>query len=719
MLSNANIQVVYSSGDTEPIEFFFDALTESDRLDLGLGYFSSSSFRALSLGFAYFICQGGQMRIIINDVLSHQDTEAIEKGMCANPDELIEQFINDDIFKLEETLSRSDKHFFNCLSWLIANNKLKIIAITPSNSSAGIAHHKFGIFKDKEGNRVAFNRSTNFSSTALVNNLESITCSKSWTQERSEIARIEHFENLFENIWQGTFKNVRVIKIDKIHSSIREKFPVANLEDLLVEEERLIYQTIQSPSISESFKNKILVLKDKINEQLASEAEKPISSPPFAIPVKLHTYQKSAIAAWFENNNIGLFEMATGTGKTITALAATVELLKRDKRLIVVIACPFIHLVEQWCDEAKRFGFRAILVAEAGKKWQPILSRELQLFARKVIDLVVIATTNASLSSTFFQSLMQDFWSDSVFIADEAHYLGSANLRKLLPYNSKYRIGLTATPERYFDDIGTNQLYDFFQKTIFSLPLKEAIGTYLTNYYYFPIPVEMTDAEFAEYCAISRQIEKLSSYHSDKYDDRIEKLLIKRARIQNNSESKVNWTVNNIPDVVNMTHTLFYVGDKIFDRVKRIIGVDKKVHIHEFTGEQTRVERKNILERFSKGDLEALIAMKCLDEGVDIPPTRTAYFLASSGNPKEFIQRRGRVLRKFEGKEFARIYDLISIPPLRFIMDAKSGDSYNAVRGAFRKEYKRVKEFSSLALNKHTSLDSIFDIAAYLGVLGE
>jgi superfamily II DNA or RNA helicase len=176
---------------------------------------------------------------------------------------------------------------------------------------------------------------------------------------------------------------------------------------------------------------------------------------------------------------------------------------------------------------------------------------------------------------------------------------------------------------------------------------------------------------------------------------------------------------DNIPSAANIKHTLFYAGDQIFDKVKRIIGLEKKIRIHEFTGEQTRIERKNILQRFAKGELQALIAMKCLDEGVDVPPTRTAYFLASSGNPKEFIQRRGRVLRKFEGKEFATIYDLISIPPIRFINEARKGDSYTAVKSSFGKEYKRVKEFSNLALNKHASIDAFFNIASQLGLLGE
>jgi superfamily II DNA or RNA helicase len=716
VLKTAEFKTVYATGEDEPIEFFLEALMHGKNLDFGLGYFSSSGFRALSVGFAFFISKGGKMRMIINEYLSKEDIQAIQRGRNLSPDELIEEKIIHDVVELEKTLSRNDRHFFNCISWLISTNRLDLIAITPIRENVGIAHQKFGVFTDENRDKVAFSGSANFSSSALFHNIESVSCYKSWLKERSEEERLNYYDNLFDKIWKGRSKVVRILPLDKLKSTIRDRFPIHQLEDLVDKEQQLIDDLLDDEFISNRVKQKIRSLKKALSENQRKNSNE-VKLPDLSVPIELREYQSSAIEAWFGNNHVGLLEMATGTGKTITALSAAVRFVKVKERMIVVIACPFIHLVEQWIDESEKFGFRPLLVAESGAKWQPLLARELQLFKRGVNKLLVIGTTNASLASTEFQKLMSEFWVDSLFISDESHYLGSPTYRKLLPQDCKYRLGLSATPERYYDEEGTSHLLDFFQKVVYRLPMEEAIGKFLTPYYYHAIPLEMNPDEFEEYASITNEIEKLLSFRNDKYDDRIEKLSIKRARIQNNSKSKINWISENVEASADLRFALFYSGDQAFDQVKRILGVDKKIRLHEFTGDQSRLERKNILGRFSKGELQALMAMKCLDEGVDVPATRIAYFLASSGNPREFIQRRGRVLRKSAGKEFAIIYDLIAIPPYSFIQDSKDGESYNAVRSSFRKEYKRVREFSKLAINSHTSLDQMFDFANQLELL--
>jgi superfamily II DNA or RNA helicase len=185
----------------------------------------------------------------------------------------------------------------------------------------------------------------------------------------------------------------------------------------------------------------------------------------------------------------------------------------------------------------------------------------------------------------------------------------------------------------------------------------------------------------------------------------------------NNSVTKLDWIRENIKPYSKIQHTLFYVGDKMFDNVRELLGIEKRIRIHEFTQRQNNRERKEILERFSSGELQALVAMKCLDEGVDVPPTRVAYFLASSGNPREFVQRRGRVLRRSEGKKNATLYDLVSIPPMEFIEMGRHSPHYGSVRAAVRREYRRVKDFAELAENHYQALDSMFDIAEKLGLL--
>lgn len=711
MLPEQDFGIVYTSGEKEPEEFFFKCLCNSNYFDLGLGFFHSSGFQALAFGFAKFIHLNGSMRIIINDRLEQEDKDAIEKGIYADPNSLIEDKIIKSFDKLFHTLRERDQHFFNCLSWLIATKKLSIQAVIPKNSSKGIAHNKYGLFKDLQSNKIVFNGSANFSYQALKNNIETITCFKSWTNEKSMIETIVYYENLFENMWNDKYDGTTIIKLEKVQTFIRDKFTIKDKRSIIEEEEDLMAKFDIDKKVKEKYLNEIK--KNILTNSLD------INLPQPKIPIELRPYQFEAIQAWFNNKNVGLFAMATGTGKTITSLAATTQLINQRDKTIILITVPFLHLAEQWCDEARKFGYRPILVGESKHKWLSILSQELQLFKRDINKIISIVTVNNSLTSKDFQNLMADLWAETIFIADEAHYLGAPNLKNYLPVGTNYRLALTATPNRYYDEEGTDLLFDFFDKVVYDFPLEKAIGEYLTPYYYYPIPVEMMPDEFDEYIELTTQIEKYIHINSVEAQQKVEWLAIQRARIQNNSKSKVIWIERNIVNDEELKYTLFYAGDKIFDEIKRILGYDKLIRIHEFTSEVNRLSRKNLLEKFASGELQALIAMKCLDEGVDVPPTRAAYFLASSGNPKEFIQRRGRVLRKYSGKEFAKIYDLIAIPPIDYLEGIKPGDEkYKAVRSSFRKEYKRIKEFSKLAINNYSSLDNFFSIADKLDLIG-
>jgi len=226
----------------------------------------------------------------------------------------------------------------------------------------------------------------------------------------------------------------------------------------------------------------------------------------------------------------------------------------------------------------------------------------------------------------------------------------------------------------------------------------------------------MTTAEFEEYCSLSSRIGKYYSSKNDGLIQRAEMLAIERARIMNNSENKKEWLREKLVSD-DFDYSLFYVGERIFDDVKLILSNQHNIRLHEFTARQTPNERRKLLAEFEQGEIQSLVAMKCLDEGIDVPPTRTAYFLASSGNPREFIQRRGRILRKFEGKKDAIVYDLISIPPMVFVEQGKSGEKYRAAKSAMTRELKRVREFASMAKNKHSAMDELIDIINKLEIL--
>jgi len=709
MLKDADFKPVYASGEFEPAEFFIEALINSNSFDLGLGYFSSSGFRALSIGFAYFLKRGGKMRIIVNNILSEEDKSAIIKGQQKDVEAKLENGIINDILKLKEVLSKADQHFFNCLSWLIATNRLEIKATIPKRNSTGIVHQKFGLFEDQAKDELVFTGSINFSANALINNVESLVCDFSWGDSQISKDRIAHFKGLFHKTWMGFSDVVEIIPIEKTKAIIRKEYPMRDLEELIEDELDLIKGYSIDYKLPKSYQKKVDELVSRLEPtrlKIKSSAELP----------KLREYQENAIREWKNNGYQGMLAMATGTGKTITALAATWELIREKERLFIIISCPFIHLAEQWCEEALKFGLDSILVGESKDLWEEEAARQAQLFRRKRIDRVVLITTNASFSSPVFQKIIGPCISESLLIIDEAHYVGAFSIRQLLPTGCSYRLGLSATPERHGDLEGTLALLKYFDKIVFEFPIEDAIGRFLTPYYYYPIPVELTEEEFAEYCSLSDQIVRLVGKDDLDSREKLEKLAIKRARVQNNSTNKVKWVRENIQDKP-LDFSLFYAGDQIFGPIKELLGKDLKIRLHEFTSRQNRKKRRELLKEFGEQKIQSLMAMKCLDEGVDVPPTRVAYFLASSGNPREFVQRRGRVLRKYPGKEHATIYDLVSIPPQRFISEGRNSKSFHAVKSAFTKEYKRVHEFSSMAINQYDSMNQLYAMADQLDLL--
>ncbi|HRP37054.1 MAG TPA: DEAD/DEAH box helicase family protein [Candidatus Dojkabacteria bacterium] len=709
MLTEADFKSVYATGETEPSEFFLDALLNSNHLDLGLGYFSSSGFRALSMGFAFFIKRGGKMRMIINNILSKEDKKAIIEGTQKSPQTLIEENLIQDIIKLKDTLSKKDKHFFKCLSWLVATKKLEIKATIPKKSKVGIVHQKFGLFKDIANNKLAFTGSTNFSAAALINNVEALWCDFSWMNNLVSDERIAHFEHLFHKTWTGFSDVVEIIPLEQIQSYIESAFPVEDLEDLIQEEMELAKEEISNIEVSKEFRKRIDKLIAKLQPvtlKIRNESDLPA----------LREYQLEAITNWKESNYRGIFEMATGTGKTYTALSAIWELIKDRDQLFIIISCPFIHLAEQWQEEARKFGLDSLLVGESKAIWEDEAARQSRLFAKGKLNRVVFITTNASFTHDNFQKIIKPVQKDTLLIIDEVHYAGAYSIRKALPADCMYRLGLSATPERHGDEEGTDVLFEYFGNVVYSFPIEKAIGKFLTPYYYHPIPVELTEGEFEEYCQLTDQIVRLAGKEDDQSRDRLEKLAIKRARVQNNSVNKLEWIRQSI-SWMPLDYSLFYAGDEIFENAKYLLGKELKVRIHEFTSRQSRSERKKLLSDFASQKIQSLMAMKCLDEGVDVPPTRVAYFLASSSNPREFVQRRGRVLRKYQGKDNALIYDLISIPPIKFIETGRKGQKYYAVKSAFAKEYRRVQEFASMAINKYDSMNDLFSMADQLDLL--
>jgi superfamily II DNA or RNA helicase len=705
MLKDIPFHIVYSTGENEPIEFFFDALLESKSFDLGLGYFSSTAINVLSAGFAYFINKGGKMRIIINDILSNQDKEAIENGL-KKQDIYFENNILEDIKLLAKTLSKQDEHFFKCLSYLISQKRLDFIATIPANLKGGIAHNKYGLFTDSNGNKVGFNGSANFSKNALINNIESVSCYKSWSDSDSELKRLVYFEDIFNKTWHGKSDNVKIIPIEKVKSYIQESFHVEDLQELIDEENILINR---DNSFGEYFKERI----NKLNSTKNPYPHFPFKEGP-------RDYQKQAYINWIENNYHGIFAMATGTGKTITSLNCVLNEFEKTGKYNVLILVPTLALVEQWKSEIEKFNFSKIIEVSGRTKWRDELTKIKNDYSWGITHNYFIITTYASFTDSLFQKLLNSFGSELILIADEAHNIGAPKVKnafKNLKINK--RIALSATPKRAYDPEGTKEIEEYFNDRppyCYNFSMREAIDReFLTNYFYYPRLVELNEDEFEKYIQISKRLLKYfdSNTNELKICSEVEKLLLLRKQIIHKAKNKLDLFQNIIKEIKSqrkLAYCFVYVpegygqlqnGEKfsyIEELTKILYEISPETTSNTFLGGDSLRQEK--LKGFAEGKIDVLLAMKCLDEGVDVPRAEIGIFASSTGNPRQFIQRRGRLLRKSQKKHFAYIYDMIVSPNSLL---ANETEFYNLERSLVRNELIRVAYFASLSQNFYES----------------
>ena len=721
-----------SGTEWEPIGFFSDCLCNSSQFDLMLGFFSSSAINVLADGFASFLYNGGKMNLIINDILTEQDKIAIANGELDTP---IPFFDITDIERLKKTLSERDTHFFECLTWLIRNNRLDIKIIAPI-SGIGISHTKTGVFSDGV-NKVAFDGSCNFSRSALIDNIESIIVSCDWDGNTSS-ATINEIKNEFDLVFSGEDKNVVFVPADKVKTQIVNSFQHKELKDLLEEEYKFIQQDIANKSLPKSVikaldraKNKVEVQIEKINKQRETIEPMDFGKPRFPYESGPREYQKQAFENWKNNKQKGLFAMATGTGKTITSLNCLLEIYNKLGYYKAIILVPTITLVEQWEIECKKFNFSNIIkVCSKYNNWKSSVAN-LRLLEMTNTDnklsYIIISTYASFVRSNVFMDLNQFPKNKLLLIADEAHNMGGGLMAQRLS-DIKYlrRIGLSATPERQFDDTGNRKLMDFFgcaDSYTFEYSMAEAIQNgALCRYYYYPHIVKLTDNEMSEYVQLSKKIVKIMGFQDAESQERLKMLLLKRKRIIHKAANKLivfkQIVERRMTEKGNLKYTLVYVpeGNKpddfeadIFDQSDIMISdpesehliddftrivrdMDSHIIVRQFTSEST--DRDAMLKGFADGSINVLTSMKCLDEGVDAPRSELAIFCASTGNPRQFIQRRGRVLRTHKDKHFAVIHDLIVIPDNVF-----DEECYNLEKNLVQSELRRVRDFALLSEN--------------------
>ncbi|MEJ8741570.1 DEAD/DEAH box helicase family protein [Phocaeicola sp. HCN-6420] len=705
MLSDVHFKHSYTSGYDEPKDFFTEALIESCNFDLGLGFFSSSGIRSLSYGFALFIANGGKMRVVMNHILSKEDKEVIENGQK----HLIEDFEDNilcDIKKLIETLSKEDEQFFRCLSYLISVDRIKFVATV--STKGGLGHDKYGIFKDEKGNKVAFIGSANFSQSALELNGETITVFTSPNDDN----RIAEYQTLFDQSWEKDTPHLIHIPIENVKTFIREKFPEASLTNLIEEGINLRESIGMDNDVPQKYYK-------PISKRILDKIELKEQEPQFPFPEE-RKIQIDAYNAWIGNGKKGMFAMATGSGKTVTALNCIRKQYKENGYYKAIIVVPTQALAMQWEHETKSFNFQNIVSTHSDKDWKDVLSRYITRSLLDSTKSIILITTYATFNRNDIQLFLKKVRGIETFIyvADEAHNIGSQNSLKHLPEMINWRIGLSATPERIYDDLGTEKLYEFFDskppKYTYRYTMKQAIEEgILCNYDYYPIFIELTSSEMEEYEKISDQLRKYIDADTGKYKPNAEKLLLKRKRIIHKAENKkiaISDLLEELKQKQKLDYTFVFVpeGYEPDYSINDSYNIDQDdIHIIDEYAQMFKEhgysyhkyisgldDAPSILQNFADGDIQILLSMKCLDEGVDIPRAEHAIFCSSTGNPRQFVQRRGRVLRKCKGKEKARIWDLIVTPPN--ILD----ESNKIERNLFFNEVKRIVNFAALADNQ-------------------
>ncbi|AGB42044.1 DNA phosphorothioation system restriction enzyme [Halobacteroides halobius DSM 5150] len=703
-LKDLDLKIGYRSDNKDELirNFYIPVLSNAVIYKRAVGYFSSAVLLQLSKGISKLIDNNGKIQIVASPELNQDDIEAIQTGY-----ELRDEVMKRALFRnFREPKNDIEKERYNYLAHLISNNQLDIkIALIDEGKTRGIYHEKIGIVEDELGNKVAFTGSLNETENAIQSNFESIDVYCSWNGG-TDLERVRNKSRDFDQLWKNETNRLAIYD-----------FPDAVRDEILNYKKGYVKK-----------EERILNLNNKVSESKATYSYK-TNYPKLPDWLDIRGYQQKAIDSWIANDYVGLLNMATGTGKTITALSGITKLWNDlDDKLVVIIVCPYTHLVEQWREDIVEFNMDPIIAYSSSdqKNWRKILDKKIHRYNLDIINHISIVTTNGTYKTDKFQQLIDNINENVVFVVDEVHNAGATGFLEVLNNNFEYRLALSATPKRHFDQEGTKAIFDYFDKQVYHFGLKRAIADgFLTQYYYYPQIVYLTNEEYDEYLKISKKAYK-SLAHTDEGTELTEvakRLLIKRARLVAGATNKLDELRELMKERTESNYNLVYCGstyveDEFSNRemrqieaVTRILGNELNMRVAKFTAEESMEERKKIIKNFSDGEtLQSIVAIKCLDEGVDIPAIENAYILASSTNPREFIQRRGRVLRQFKGKDFAYIYDFITLP--RPIEEVPLIDQqllkYDL--SLVEKEVKRAKEFASLAENHRKALKPLEEI---------
>lgn len=714
--SALGLQAKYDTDEESILEcVHIPLLSCANRYDRAVGYFSADVLVSAAQGLEQFIHSEGKMRLIIGDPLSDNEYEAVMEGV-SNP-------CKTKSLQLADLLLSSDEMNLKLLTYMVAKGLLEIkFAFTHQ----GMFHKKIGIFYQQD-EIVVFSGSANETLAGLSKyNSEEVSLFFSWRESFADYGKVE-VDN-FNALWSDTKKRAKVVSIDseayqKIQSGVdldalsRELFPVSYPAKTTKP-----FFSYSSPKSEQKLA--------KLNIE-AKTPRKPLMVKGRAF--ELFPHQIKAINSWRKADFNGLFKLATGSGKTFTSISALVELYeerhKNGDATFAIISVPYIELANQWVKELAPFNIAPVQCYDGSDKWSSALDKKLLRFRTGTLDFICVIVVNKTLSSELFQSKIAKVSpEDILLIGDECHHLGSQNYFDALP-PARYRIGLSATPFRTdddeiegspFPDTIKQNLLSYFKGIISEYSLSDAINDdILAPYRYELVPVYLNEEEQQQYEEYSAKIQKLilrakSTRLSIDEQSMLTNMCGARARILATSSGKLPALISYLekhPEL-SLIHSLIYVGEGSApgDSTPYITKVTNCLHeygckVSKFTSQETASERSRIMNSFKEQRIDSLVAMKVLDEGIDVPVCQSAFILASTRNPRQYVQRRGRVLRKAAGKHEALIVDFVVLP--------LPGVVNNFSQNLRRAELERVEDFKLTAINSKEIDKRIIELGIY------
>lgn len=696
-LPDLPLRLSYRTGRDDLVrDFFVPCLENAVLYRRAAGYFSSAGLALAARGVASLAAQGGRMRLVVSPYLEPADVEAL-RAAADYPADALRFIAARSLADIEDALIRDR---LNALAWLAAAGLLEIrLALRLDGEgrfARGVFHEKAGIFSDGAGHHVAFSGSANETAGGLVENFESLKVFCSWRDAEGRVQ--EEIEN-FEALWNDATPSLRVIEFSAAGKDLLDRYrdrdrPPAGLPVTQVAE--------SEPARLVGFR------------------------PPRGL--ELRPYQVEAIRAWSQAGGRGIFAMATGSGKTPTALTLASKVAEKNWPLVLIVVCPFINLCRQWIRELAGFGLNAVGCFEGWERWQGELEEGYQRLTVGLLQVHAMVATSATFMSQSFQARLRPRLvsgaTHHLLIADEVHNLGAERGRVALPDGIALRLGLSATPERHYDPVGTQAVLAYFGKVVYDYPLARAIADgHLCSYRYYPVLVALTDEEVDAYVEITAKLARFFP-RGDRDDDLEQaalRLLIKRARLLAGAVNKLDAldrVIESLPEPPRQA--IFYCGDgrttdaitadevRQIQAVARLLGEKHGLRVRNFTYREAPQEREEILRDLASGFLDGVVAIRCLDEGIDLPELRVGFLLASSTNPRQFVQRRGRLLRNAPGKTRAVIHDFIVRPP--DLGGALDDAAFNLERSFFQRELQRIVEFCRMAENGPEALHSLHDL---------